>query len=298
MSKFLDKIFGKLKITWPVVIIMAIALGIWTALVAMFVPVGNSFHDIAVTAEWWMLPAVLIIFYSKKPLEAALKVFIFFLISQPLVYLVQVPFNDLGWKLFLFYPYWFKITLATFPAAFLGWYIKKDKWYSGLILSGATIFLGVTAIGFIGGLKEAFPNHLITIIYCISMIPLLIFGALKKTAPRVIAFTLTAIALIVCVILDNRPVSDFAAYGNSFISENGVTLVGTPTIITTTATKSCHEPECVKITDEPDGTYTFMLSGKEGGEYSFTIEDEAKNSYSFKYWFDPDEKTVKVELEK
>lgn len=78
MKKLLHKIFGDLKITWPVVIIMAVCLGVYTALMAAFVPDGNSFHDIAVTPEWWVLPAVLIIVNCKKPLDSALKVFVFF----------------------------------------------------------------------------------------------------------------------------------------------------------------------------------------------------------------------------
>lgn len=36
---------------------------------------------------------------SKDPLDSALKTFVFFLISQPLVYLVQVSFSEMGWGL-------------------------------------------------------------------------------------------------------------------------------------------------------------------------------------------------------
>ena len=110
-TNFLNKIFGELNMSWPVIIAMSITLGTYTALMALLVPEGNSFHDIAVTPEWWVLPAIIIIVNCKKPLEAALKVFAFFLISQPLVYLIQVPFNSMGWGLFGYYPYWFKITL-------------------------------------------------------------------------------------------------------------------------------------------------------------------------------------------
>ena len=136
--KTLRKVFGGLEMSWRNTIVFAIIMGIWTALMALLVPDGDSFHDIVVTPEWWVLPAVFIIVNCKKPLEAALKTFVFFLISQPLVYLIQVPFNSLGWGLFGFYPYWLKITLLTFPGAFLGWFIKHDKWYSGLILSVMT----------------------------------------------------------------------------------------------------------------------------------------------------------------
>ena len=57
------------------------------------------------------------------------------MISQPLVYLVQVPFNhELGWGLFYYYIPWIWWTLATIPMAFVGYFIKKDKWWGLLIL--------------------------------------------------------------------------------------------------------------------------------------------------------------------
>lgn len=51
MKKLIKKIFGGITITWPKLIIFAILIGAWTALMAMFVPDGNSFHNIAVTGE-------------------------------------------------------------------------------------------------------------------------------------------------------------------------------------------------------------------------------------------------------
>ena len=57
----------------------------------------TSFADISTTFEWWILFGTIIIMNSKSNLDSALKCIVFFLISQPLVYLVQVPFSDLGW---------------------------------------------------------------------------------------------------------------------------------------------------------------------------------------------------------
>ena len=127
MNKVIKKIFGGISLTWPRLITFSVIMGAYTALMAMLVPDGNSFHDIAVTPEWWVFPAIIIIINSKKPLEAATKTFIFFLISQPLVYLIQVPFTQMGWGILGYYQYWFKITLLTFPAAYVCWFIKKNE---------------------------------------------------------------------------------------------------------------------------------------------------------------------------
>ena len=104
------KLFGGIKMTWQRVIIFAVIAGVITALAAMLIPDGNSLHEIAVSLEAWILFAILIITNCKKPWGAALKTFVFFLISQPLVYLIQVPFSWMGWGLFRYYRYWFIIT--------------------------------------------------------------------------------------------------------------------------------------------------------------------------------------------
>ena len=61
--------------------------------------------------------AMYIILNCDSPLEAGKKTFIFFLISQPLIYLVQVPFSWLHWAIFVYYPTWGILTLFTFPGA-------------------------------------------------------------------------------------------------------------------------------------------------------------------------------------
>ena len=40
---------------------------------------------------------------SKSPVDSAIKCFLFFLISQPLIYLIQVPFSSQGWHIFVYY---------------------------------------------------------------------------------------------------------------------------------------------------------------------------------------------------
>ena len=81
--------------TWPRLIIFAVISGLVTGLIALLVPEGNSIRQIAVTFEVWIVIAIIIVVNCEKPLEAACKTFVFFLISQPLVYLIQVLFNSM-----------------------------------------------------------------------------------------------------------------------------------------------------------------------------------------------------------
>ena len=292
MRKIFNKIFGGLNMSWPVILIMAVALGVWTALMALFVPETNSLHDIAVTPEWWVLPAILIIVNCKKPVEAALKVFVFFLISQPLVYLVQVPFNSMGWGLFRYYPYWFYFTLATFPGGFIGWYVKKDKWYSGVILSVMTTFLAWTGVGLIKQLVESFPNHLLTIIYCFGIIPVFIFGLFKKWQPR-LATAIITVAVVIAMIIFTKPFGgdEYETYNTSFVRESGITLIGNPEVTAWGGSADGGVEFVQKLDDE---TYSFKIVGHKGGEYWFEITDEADNSYKFEYRYDDDSQSVVV----
>lgn len=287
MKKFFKKIFGGIEMTWKTVIIFAIVMGGYTALMAMLVPDGNSFHDIAVMPEWWVLPAIIIIVNSKKPLESALKTFVFFLISQPLVYLVQVPFNSMGWELFGYYRYWFMITLLTFPGGFIGWYIKKDKWYSGLILSIMTVFLVYMGFGYTSSLIESFPNHLVTIIYCFGIIPIFIFGIFKNKSPRIMTTIITIIAIIIMLVI-GFIAKPFEAYTNSFIEDNDIVFVGEPYVSHYSGGGKGNAEIVMK---EPP--YSFKLTGEGNNIYNFSVSDD-ENTYDFEYYFDKELNTVIV----
>ena len=112
--KVLHKIFGGINLTWLKVIILAVVTGIYTGLINQ-VPflLDTSFRDIAISFEVWIFFGIFIIMNSKSNLDSALKCFVFFLISQPLVYLVEVPFA--GWEIMNYYRNWILWTILTFP---------------------------------------------------------------------------------------------------------------------------------------------------------------------------------------
>ena len=91
MAKALKKLFGGINLPWPKLIIMAVAAGVFTAAMAI-IPVfqNTSFITITATFEVWILFGIFIIMNSKSNLDAALKCFVFFLISQPAD--IAIPF--------------------------------------------------------------------------------------------------------------------------------------------------------------------------------------------------------------
>ena len=281
LGSLIRKLFGGFEMTWKRLIIFAVLAGVYTALMAILVPDGNSFHDIAVTVEAWVLLAIIVIANCKKPLEAAIKTFVFFLISQPLVYLLQVPFNAYGWGIFAYYPYWFKITLLTFPGAFVGWYIKKDNIVAGIIFSVAAAILIMTGVGYVSGFPHYFPNHLLSAIYCFAIVPVMTYGLFSKKESRITVFLLSIATLVAAMIIigDGKMYESYRS-----LSDYGFEYGNEPYVQYYSGTKKGE----VVILDTGE-YYNLKLNGYSDGEYEFTIEDNSGKKLNFRYYIDNDQ---------
>ena len=223
----MKKLFGELDLTWKKIIICAIIAGVYTGIMAILpITKDTSFRDITTTFECWILFGILIILNSKSPLDSALKCFVFFLISQPLVYLVQVPFNGGDWSIFRFYPAWFRWTLLTFPMGYIGWYLKKNKWWGILILTPVMLFLGFHYQSYLAETISFFPNHLLTAIFCLAV--LILCGLYVFDDPKIKKIQMAIIALII-VGMTVWGVMDRHVYNTSFFPE-GIELKGDETI--------------------------------------------------------------------
>jgi hypothetical protein len=199
LKRCVDKLYGGLNMSWPMVILFAVGVALLTA-VFLIVPVfeGTSFERMGVTFEAWIFFAVIIMANCRKPLEAALKTFVFFLISQPLIYLFQVPFSYMGWQLFNYYGYWFRLTLLTFPAAFVGWYINRKNWLSVLIFAPVLALLGSLAFDTGSACVHHFPHLLLATLFCLLQIALYItvfFTDVRKKAVGIVIPLIVIIAM-------------------------------------------------------------------------------------------------------
>lgn len=184
--------------SWTKVIIFAVLIAVFTALM-LIIPfaIHTSLANMGTYIESWIIFAIIIVTNCERPLEAGLKTFVFFLISQPLIYLFQVPFSYLGWHIFMFYPQWFYITLLTLPGGYIAWFIKKDNILSSVILSVATIFLIFQGCYFIPSLITNFPKNLLSILFCFVSAFSLIFIVLKNKNNRILSLIITSLSLIV-----------------------------------------------------------------------------------------------------
>ena len=198
--------------------VFAILAGIYTALVAIIPAVKyTSFHTIAVTLELWVFFGILIIMNSKSNKDAALKCFVFFLISQPLIYLLQVPFSWQGWRLFSYYKFWFVWTVLCLPMGYIGYYMKKDKWWGYFILFPMILLLASSYHSYLSYLIFSYPKYLLICLFCIvTMIiyPLYIFKNKKVQIVGVVISSLFIIMITMMSIL-NPPVYSTEILGSS-----------------------------------------------------------------------------------
>ena len=198
----MNKLFFHTNMSWRRVIILSLLCAIFSALM-LIIPftIHTSLSAPGTTFEFWIIMALIIMMNSNSSLDAGLKTFVFFLISQPLIYLLQVPFSHLGWGLFMFYPKWFILTLLTFPGAMIGYFVKKDNILSALILSVATAFLVYQGMYYIPYVLNRFPFYILSLLFCFGSAFGLGFILLKKRLNRIIclAITLCSFILLICI---------------------------------------------------------------------------------------------------
>ena len=195
-------LFFHTKMTWAHVILFAVIVAVVTAAL-LTIPLFNdtSVENIGVSFECWILFALIVILSCEKPLEAGAKAFVFFLISQPLIYLLQVPFNPLGWQIFMYYPRWLLLTVLCFPGGIIAWYVKKDTLLSGLILAVATGILAVEFVYFLNSFVRHPPKYVLSAVFCAALAVVLIFALLRGRKNRIVAGAITLIAALVMCFL-------------------------------------------------------------------------------------------------
>ncbi len=195
--KKLRSLFFETDMSWRRVLLFAVATAALTALL-LVLPFTKytSLANIGVFPESWILFALIVVLNCKTPKEAGCKTFIFFLVSQPLIYLLQVPFSSVGWQIFTYYPRWFVATLFCLPGGMIAWYVKKNNILSALILSVANSMLVAIGAYFL----TSFPHYFLSAVYCFALAVLFIFTLLQGKRQRLTAGALTLAATAVSVV--------------------------------------------------------------------------------------------------
>lgn len=208
LRRFADKVYGGINMSWIKVLIMAVASAIVTT-VFLVVPIfaNTSFVNMGATMEAWFFLAIIIMVNCKKPLEAALKTFVFFLVSQPLIYLFQVPFYEGGWGIFMYYRFWILWTILTFPMAFVGWYLKKHNWLSLLILLPVIVFMAIFGTGFLQTAINSFPKYILSALFCYAQIIIYVYTFTDKLWLKLAGLGAAVVTIAVCLFVSGVDVN-------------------------------------------------------------------------------------------
>ncbi len=277
MKQFLNKLYGGLRFTWPLLIAFSVGAAVLTAAFLIIPAFENtSFQRMGVYLEAWIFLAVILMANCKTPLESALKTFVFFLISQPLIYLLQVPFSSMGWGLFGYYRYWFVWTLLTFPMAFVGWYITKKNWLSVLILSPVLAFLGVTMVEALRQTVYHFPRLLITALFCLGQILLYLY-VFTSSHWQKLAGALAALAAAAFILLTT-----------SGVDINCTMFLPDDPVLTEAAVVSVEDADLAAVSVESPGEDSMVRNQTEKiSSTSFTIRDGAQEyRYALEIYMD------------
>ena len=283
----MKKIFGKINLTWKRIIISAIVIGTSVGLLnSVSFLYDTTITDIATFFDFWIFCGIFIIMNSKSNKDSALKCFVFFLISQPLIYLCEVPFNDMGWNLFIYYKPWFIWTLLCLPMGYIGYYIKKEKWYGLLILFPIMLLLGFGLSSSITNVKYSFPKHLINTLFIIAsfiVYPLALFKNKK------IKYFGLITSVIIMLIFGIKPMLTPSTYETNFKCSDENFIYGDTYKVyledpsygnLNVEYVDSIESYCIHASFKKPGDTKIVLENPDGNKQYFNIHI-GKNTYSF-----------------
>lgn len=192
----LNKLFGDLNLSWSHLLIFSLIAGAYAGIVGIIPALEQtSFHDIDVSTEMWVIFAFIIATNCEKNWEAALKVFVFFLISQPLIFGIEVLAGlDIDKAVYYYTTNWGPKTLFTLPGGFIAFYIKKQNWLGAIILGLGCALQGIMAVCYGEVLVKNPPFHLLTCIVCICSILVFTYAIQKDNKRRAVCVCIAVVA--------------------------------------------------------------------------------------------------------
>ncbi len=190
--------------SWLSVVLFAAAAGIYTGAVMLIgVLKDTSFQDIGISYEWWVIFAVIIVVNCRKNWEAMLKCFVFFLISQPLVFAVEVLLGSLSMEMACYYyrAIWFPMTLLTLPGGLVAHYCKRQNALGAVVLGLGNTIQAVLGVFYLSQAITSFPRHLLSSAVCFGSILLMTIEIQHERKNRLISILFPLVLTVLLLIL-------------------------------------------------------------------------------------------------
>lgn len=244
------------------VVLLAFACAIVTAVILLIPALKNtSLHNMGVCFEFWFVPAIWIGISSKNAKDAAIKVFVFFLISQPLIYLLQVPFARDGWGIFRYYRYWFIWTILTIPGGALVWWGKVNQVVGVVATLLASAFLGAELVDHINDMINlGFPYQLLTCIFIVAEVVVIVLIYCPSGRLRLITMLLAMLAIVAAALLLFIQSCTRSITSGCMLDGGGVyTIVSADEGVTAEIANNI-----LNVTTKKTGTYEVVVQNQDG----------------------------------
>jgi len=197
----LKKLFRETKMNWLTVILFAVITGVYTGLI-MLVPFlkDTSFQDIGISYEFWVIFAVIVVTNCRKSREAMLKCFVFFLISQPLVYLVEIAAGKITLSMAIqYYRFWFVLTILCLPGGFIAFYAKKQNLFGSIVLGLGNSIQMLMGVTYVVLASRDFPHHILSALVSFASIAVMSLCIQKEKKYWVISALVIPLLAAICV---------------------------------------------------------------------------------------------------
>ncbi len=189
---------------WPGVVLFALGAGIVTGILGSIPATeGTSFRDIAITYEWWVIFAFIIAANCAKSWECALKTFVFFLISQPVIFAVEVLCGQVTADMALYYysAFWGPATLFTLPGGFIAYFIQKRNALGVVVLGLGCALQMLLGASHITAMIQTPPFHLLSAVVCFVSAVWMPFLIQKSTKNRIATLAIAVGVTVVLLVL-------------------------------------------------------------------------------------------------
>ena len=207
---FFNKLFGGLKMSWPATILFGVAVGLYAGLMGSIQAVEpTSLHDICVTMECWIIFAFIIASNCEGTIESALKTFVFFVVSQPLIYAIEVFTGNLVLDQAIYYytAIWGPATLLTLPGGLIAHLIKRQDPIGAIVLGLGNTLMVALGCSYVIRMMQNPPYHLLTVILCF-IAPVVMTLAIQKEKKNCVICLMTTVvafaALMIFIVSTGR----------------------------------------------------------------------------------------------
>ena len=121
------------------------------------------------------------------------------MISQPLVYVVEIP--TLGGFKWQYYIYWAKLTVLTFPAGIIAYFLRKQTWWGAALLAVTAAVCLIPAASYVVTVitevsNGLFPYHILSVVFCVVALVVYCIAFRKDMASRIVCLVATVALLV------------------------------------------------------------------------------------------------------